>query len=80
MRAQVKKWGNSLALRIPRAFAEDADVSDGSLVDLTVKDGRLVVAPVRRKTVRLETLARGITRANRHEVVDWGGPVGREVW
>lgn len=44
---QVRKWGNSVALRIPKPFAEDADVQEGAIVDLSVATGTLVVAPVR---------------------------------
>ena len=47
MRMQVQKWGNGVALRIPKFFAEDADVQEGTIVDLSVAKAKLVVAPVR---------------------------------
>jgi antitoxin component of MazEF toxin-antitoxin module len=47
MRMQVQKWGNGVALRIPTPFAEDADVQEGTIVDLSVSKGQRVVAPVR---------------------------------
>jgi len=46
MRMQVRKWGNSVAIRIPKPFAEDADVQEGTIVDLSVSKGKLVVVPV----------------------------------
>ncbi len=47
MRAHIRKWGNSLALRIPKAFAADANFGEGTPVELTLVDGRLIAAPVR---------------------------------
>ncbi len=80
MQTKIQKWGNSLALRIPRSFAQEAGVGAGSEVDLSVKDGDLVVRPARRRTYRLQDLLRRVTAKNLHEEVDTGEPVGREVW
>jgi antitoxin MazE len=80
MRVNVQKWGNSLALRIPKAFAEEAAVTEGSLVDLSVSEGRLVAVPVRRKKIRLKQLLRGVKRGNLHREIDYGPASGREVW
>ena len=74
------KWGNSLALRIPKPFAEEAEVQEGAVVDLSVEDGRLVAAPLVQSKYTLRQLLRGITKDNVHREVDWGGPVGRESW
>ena len=78
MIARVQRWGNSLAIRIPRAYATDLGVGDGSEVDL-VFDGRaLIVTP---STVPpLEVLLEGITDTNRHDAVDLGSPAGHEAW
>lgn len=80
MQTKIQRWGNSLGLRIPRSFAEEAGVAAGSEVDLSIQDGRLVVKPARRRKYRLEDLLRKITAKNLHAEVDTGGPVGREVW
>jgi antitoxin MazE len=80
MRVQVQKWGNSLALRIPRPFAEDADVRAGTLLDLCVSEGRLVAAPIRRRPASLKQLLTKVTKRNLHGEVDSGPPVGRESW
>lgn len=80
MRVQVQKWGNSLALRIPRSFAAETALSSGADVDLTIEDGRLVVTPVRKPRYTLEDLVAGITPENRHGEIDTGPSVGNEAW
>ena len=54
MRARVQKWGNSLALRIPKAFAEESAVKEGTTVDLSISEGRLVAVPIRRRKPSLK--------------------------
>jgi antitoxin MazE len=76
----VQKWGNSLALRIPKAYAEETHIHHGSSVDLSLQEGNLVITPVRKKTVTLEELLADITPDNRHEAIDSGFAVGGEVW
>ncbi|MCI0419576.1 MAG: AbrB/MazE/SpoVT family DNA-binding domain-containing protein [Acidobacteria bacterium] len=80
MRLQVQKWGNSLALRIPKPFAQDAAVKEGTLVDVSVSEGKLVVTPVRKRTITLKQLLTKVHRGNLHGEVDSGPPVGREAW
>jgi antitoxin MazE len=78
MQARVRKWGNSLALRLPKAIAEEAGVAENDTVDLGVVNGRIVVVP--RARFRLEDLLREITRSNRHTEVSTGTRRGREQW
>jgi antitoxin MazE len=80
MRATVRKWGNSLALRIPSGLAEDARLSDGAEVDIAVRNGRLVVEPVAAPEVSLEQLVAGITPENLHREQFADGPRGAEAW
>jgi antitoxin MazE len=80
MRVRVQKWGNSLALRIPKPFAEDAAVTEGTVVELSVLKGRLVALPLKRKRHTLRRLIARVRRVNVHGEVDWGGAVGRESW
>ena len=80
MRVRVRKWGNSLALRIPKPFAEDIAVREGTTLDLSVSEGRIVATPIRRKKVRLTQLLDKITDRNLHSEVDAGPRVGRESW
>ena len=80
MQTKVQKWGNSLGLRIPKSFAEQAGVQAGSEVDLSVEDGELIVRPRRQPRYELKDLLRSVTAKNVHEEVETGDPVGREAW
>ncbi len=82
MKTRIRKWGNSLALRIPKSFAEDAGLQSDSEVELSLIDGQLVIVPARKskKKYRLEDLLEGITDENLHGETDFGAPVGDEVW
>jgi antitoxin MazE len=79
MRTRVQKWGNSLALRIPRPFAEEAHIQENSTVDVSVKAGKLVVIPMEPKQ-SLDALIEQITDENRHAEIATGRNVGNEVW
>ena len=80
MDTTVQKWGNSLALRIPRSVAQDVHLHQGSVVGVTIIAGKIVVKPRRQRHYALAPLLRGVTKRNRHGEVDWGGPVGQETW
>ena len=72
-----------MALRVPRAFVKELGASEGKRADMTIEDGALVIKvakPRKRRRYRLEDLIAGITKENYHREVDWGGPVGNEVW
>ena len=76
----ISKWGNSLAVRIPRAIAKHAQLSAGDQVALAVDaDGSIVLRSKRRKYALAELVAR-ITPKNRHTETDWGRPQGKEIW
>ena len=77
---QVSKWGNSLAVRIPRGFAKDAGLTEGDQLELKLnKQGQIVLRPARPK-YKLSELLAGVTPKNRHGETDWGPPVGKEHW
>lgn len=80
MKTAVQRWGNSLALRIPRTYAAETKISEGSEVELTLKSGALVVRPIVRKRHALADLLKRVTSANRHEAVETGHAIGKEVW
>jgi antitoxin MazE len=80
MKTSVQKWGNSLALRIPRTYAAETRISEGTEVELTLKSGALEVRPVLRKRHVLAELLKRVTPANRHEPAGTGSAVGKEVW
>lgn len=80
MKAVVKKWGNSASVRIPAAIMQAAHLQLDEPVDVREESGRVVIEPLRRKEYDLAELVKGITPANLHEEIDFGGPVGKEVW
>jgi len=80
MKARIQKWGNSLALRIPKPFAEESNLREDSPVDVTVRSGKLVVVAIDEPQLTLEDLVAKITPRNRHSEVETGEAVGNEVW
>lgn len=79
MTTQVAKWGNSLGLRLPKSVALEARIDEGDTVDVSVKNGAIVVRPSPLR-YSLDQLVARITRRNRHDESDWGSPVGNETW
>jgi len=80
MQTKIQKWGNSLGLRIPRSFAVEAQMVEGSTVDLAVENGQLLVRPVRARKYTLKELLKRVSRRNLHGEVPTGEPTGREAW
>jgi antitoxin MazE len=80
MIAKIQKWGNSLALRIPKAFASEAGLAEDVPVELSLQNGKVVVKPVAEAPVSLQELLRGIKPGNLHGEWDTGPAVGKELW
>ena len=80
MQTKIQKWGNSLAVRIPKPFVKETHLAYGTSVDLSVADGKIIIAPHSEPEYRLEDLLKGVTRRNLHAEVATGEAVGREVW
>lgn len=80
MQTRVREWGNSLAVRIPKAFADEAGLETNSPVELVLQDGEIIIRAVRKKKYHLEDLVAQITDENLHRETDTGAPVGNEVW
>lgn len=78
MTVSIKKWGNSLALRIPKDIAKNLHIESDSAVELTIKDGALVIEP--QKNTLLESLVSQIDADNLHVETDTGKVVGNEEW
>ena len=79
MKARIQKWGNSLALRIPKSFAAHSNIEQGSVVDLSLDNGRMIVE-AKEQDYSLEELLARVTKNNLHSEIDFGAPVGKEVW
>jgi antitoxin MazE len=79
MRTRIVKWGNSLGLHIPKALADAAGAGVGSMVELSLEDGRIVIRVPSAHKYELEDLVRGITAGNLHREIGTGEPVGGEA-
>jgi len=80
MQTRVQRWGNSLAVRIPKSFAEEVGLQDDSPVNLRLSQGKLVLEPCAPRAPSLEELLAGVRRSNLHAEFDIGPARGREAW
>lgn len=80
MKAIVRKWGNSAAVRIPAAVMQATNLTLDEVVDVREEAGRIVIEPVREKIYDLNVLLKGITSKNQHAAVDFGPAAGKEIW
>jgi antitoxin MazE len=80
MKTRVQKWGNSLAVRIPKSVAAEAGLRQDSPVELSLVDGEVVIRGIHPQPPSLAQLLRQVTDENIHKEWDTGPPVGREVW
>ena len=77
MQTVVQKWGNSLGIRIPSVYAKEFELKNGSFVDISVEEGKLIIVPKRNS---LEDLMAKVSMENIHEPVETGSSVGKEEW
>ena len=80
MITKIQKWGNSLGVRIPKSVAQDVQVQDGTVVDLRIDKGRLVIVPIQKNAYDLSEMLEQVTPENLHAEVDFGEPIGGEAW
>jgi antitoxin MazE len=80
MKTRVQKWGNSLALRIPKSFADEVGLQKETAVEVSLADGKLVITPVAKPKLTLKQLLAKVTEENLHHEVDTGSAVGNETW
>ena len=80
MRIKIQKWGNSLALRIPKAFAFESNIRENEFVNLTFDAKKIIIEPDVEKKYTLEELISGINKSNLHKEVDSGNKIGAENW
>ena len=78
-RSQLVKWGNSQAVRIPKDALKQARLKEGDALEIHAEEGRLTLQAASQK-LTLATLVDGITAENQHAMLEWGPPVGKEVW
>jgi antitoxin MazE len=79
MKTTVKKWGNSLAIRIPKNISKETMVTEGSNIDITVEKGKIILSPSQ-KEYSLKELLKNISNKNIHSEISTGNHVGGEIW
>ena len=80
MQTKIQKWGNSLALRIPKSFALHVNLKQNELVDISIDKGKIIISPISQKEYSLEELLKGVSENNLHGEFDTGAPAGKEIW
>lgn len=80
MRTRVQKWGNSLALRIPKSFATEVGLQKETDVEILLANGKLVITPVIKPKLTLKQLLANVTKENLHNEVGTGPAAGSETW
>ena len=80
MQTKITKWGNSLALRIPKSFALNANLKQNDVVDLSIEKEKIIITPIYEKEYSLKELLDKVTESNLHGEFDTGEPVGKEIW
>lgn len=80
MKTKVQKWGNSLAVRIPKPYAEEIGLEPQTPVEVSVYEGSVVVTKVKSSSMMLEQLLQDISQENLHQEIDMGTAVGNEAW
>lgn len=80
MNQHVRKWGNSLALRIPATLSDALGLKEDDSVEMREEGGRLVIEKKNARHPTLDELLAGVTPENIHPETDWGPSVGKEIW
>jgi len=78
MEAVIKKWGNSLGVRIPNLIVRELSLKDGSFVDINDRGKEIVIKPIQKN--KLSEMLNNINEKNIHEEIETGKPVGKEIW
>ncbi|TLY21499.1 MAG: AbrB/MazE/SpoVT family DNA-binding domain-containing protein [Nitrospirae bacterium] len=79
MEAVLKKWGNSVAVRLPAGVLKECGLTSNARVNIMTREGKIVLAPMKRPHYSLAKLLAEITPTNRHDPLDFGRPQGREA-
>ena len=80
MKTRVQKWGNSLALRIPKSFANEVELQRDTSVEVSIANGKIVITPIAKPKLSLRQLLAKVNKTNLHREVDTGAAVGNERW
>lgn len=80
MTTKVQKWGNSLAIRIPKEFANSIDLKEGSFISLSLKGQVIAIKNHKKPVYKLSDLLKGYKKTKENREFDFGKPIGREIW
>ncbi len=80
MKTRVQKWGNSLALRIHKSFANEVGIQRETSVEVSLANGKLIITPIAKPKPTLKQLLAKVTKRNLHHEVDTGATLGHETW
>ena len=78
MEAVIQKWGNSLGIRIPNLITKEYSLKNGSIVNISNNGKEITIKPI--QNYKLSEMLNNINEKNLHEEIDWGKPVGKEIW
>jgi antitoxin MazE len=78
MEAVVKKWGNSLGIRMPNLIIKELSLKDGSSVDISKNGKEIIIKPIHKN--KLSEMLSKINEENIHKEIETGGPAGKEIW
>ena len=79
MQTVIRKWGNSLGIRIPKPFAEEVHLDDGNHVDINLIGKEIVIKPIKKK-FDLNELLKQVNKNNLHTEISTGSATGKEIW
>jgi antitoxin MazE len=79
MKTKIQKWGNSLAVRLPKSVVEQKSLTEGEGVSVAIKDGVITIEQIKKPKYTLDELLAQITPDNIHKEIDWGSDVGKEI-
>jgi antitoxin MazE len=80
VRTTIQKWGNSQGIRIPKIMLDDLEIAEGGQVELLSENGLIIIKPAIMTRKIIEELFDGYTGDCHEEEMDWGDPVGNEIW
>lgn len=80
MEAKVKKWGNSLGVRIPKSISTQVGITEGASIEIKIEGDKITLAPIQKKEYSIEEMILMISEDNVHYEINTDGPVGKEIW
>jgi antitoxin MazE len=76
----IRKWGNSLAVRFPQSILAQLNLQEDGEIEISIEEGRLILSPVKKPKYTLDELLSQVTPESLHDEIDFGAPLGKEVW